>query len=211
MLKNIIQIITKQIIAQTRMEMQAMETRLSTGSKIPVGSIFAFPTNQNIEGFFLCDGSNRFAANFPLLAAMCEPFRGLGVPLDNFTVPDFRGYYLRGADNGTGRISPNNIKTITHLETTNTNTVGMILGDLVKQHAHQLEDMGHSHLYDSVIMQEGQVDSTIENNGITAAIYPGISAKSTDIVRTGISVLPYGDVMETRPKSVLVNFYIKHD
>lgn len=69
-----------------------------------VGSIKWWPTNNGFPpGFVFCDGSWYTVTEFPLLfAVLSNTFGGDGV--NNFAVPDLRGFVLVGMDEGTGRL-----------------------------------------------------------------------------------------------------------
>jgi hypothetical protein len=72
-------------------------------SRIPPGFIFAFPTNNIPVGYIKCEHQYLLIADFPdLFAAIGHTFDGDDNPdpLLYFRVPEMRGEFLRGLDNG---------------------------------------------------------------------------------------------------------------
>lgn len=75
---------------------------------VPYGAITPFAgevdaaTNYEREGWYLCDGRSLDHTKYPhLYAVLGVLFGGDGAP--DFNLPDLRGMFLRGVDNGTGR------------------------------------------------------------------------------------------------------------
>lgn len=75
-------------------------------ASLPVGSVIAFAGNethlQRLEGWFPCDGRELKNLLFPELFAAIRYANG-GDGSTSFRLPDYRGYFLRGVDQGTGR------------------------------------------------------------------------------------------------------------
>ena len=55
-----------------------------------------------VEGFLLCDGSTVSRTDFANLFAIPAAVAGFGDGLTTFEIPDLRGMFLRGFDNGRG-------------------------------------------------------------------------------------------------------------
>lgn len=83
-----------------------MSSNSQTGSSLPVGSVLAFAGNetnlQKLEGWLPCDGSELNNQAFSQLFAAIRYANG-GNGSTSFKLPDYRGYFLRGVDQGTGR------------------------------------------------------------------------------------------------------------
>ena len=73
----------------------------SGGSGVPSGTILAFGGATAPSGFLSCNGSAVSSQDYPdLFAAIGTAWGGDGAP--NFNLPDLRGQFLRGWDNGAG-------------------------------------------------------------------------------------------------------------
>jgi hypothetical protein len=203
-------------------------------SSVPVGAIFAFPVDGEVPGYLKCNGSAHLISHYPKLAALLTTFKPATLAQDKFVVPDFRGQYLRGADDAassviatTGLTDPN-----TGAATTNSKTAGIRASDSFGQHKHSVTDPTHSHgagqaahghtaffSYDQNIpvyavgvappfgMPVDAVNDITGGAGMTDMQQPQVWVHSAP---TGITVNTSGEA-ETRPKSVLVNYYIKCD
>lgn len=72
-------------------------------SRIPPGFIFTFPTNDIPVGYIKCEGQYLLKASYPDLYAVIGDSYGAFFnpdPLLYFGLPEYRGEFLRGADNG---------------------------------------------------------------------------------------------------------------
>lgn len=203
-------------------------------SSVPVGAIFAFPSDGEIVGYLKCNGSAHLIGQYPKLAELLATFKPSNLVQDKFVVPDFRGQYLRGADDASSTV----IATVgmtdpkTGTATPNSKTAGVRLNDSFGRHAHSINDPSHSHgayqgahahtaffSYDQNIpayavgvappfgMPVDTVGDVSGGTGMTDAQQPPVYINAAS---TGITVNVSGE-LETRPKSVLVNYYIKHD
>ncbi len=65
-----------------------------------VGMIAAFPIESPPPGWLECDGSSQLKASYEALHSIIGYSYGGSVA--NFNLPDYRGYFLRGWDNGAG-------------------------------------------------------------------------------------------------------------
>ena len=77
------------------------QTPDNTGN-VPVGALMAWPLNPPSLGveWLICDGSSQLVASFPALHAyLGYAYGGAGL---NFTLPDYRGEFIRGQDAGRG-------------------------------------------------------------------------------------------------------------
>ena len=76
------------------------DTVQSTSSVMPAGAILAFAMQSNPNGWIVCNGQSVSKQTFPaLFNAIGYTYGGAG---DYFNVPDLRGYFVRGWDNGRG-------------------------------------------------------------------------------------------------------------
>jgi hypothetical protein len=73
------------------------------GSVIPAGTIAPFGGGTVPEGWLLCDGSTVSRTTYSALFSAVGTVHGQGDGSSTFHLPDYRGRFLRGADNmGTG-------------------------------------------------------------------------------------------------------------
>lgn len=82
---------SQEVAAQAAIDAQQAADILAAGG-VPEGAVFAWPSGVEPTGFLECDGSTIDPAVYPKLAAV----------LTNNTLPDLRGQFVRGWDNGAG-------------------------------------------------------------------------------------------------------------
>jgi len=204
---------------------------------VPVGAVFSFFTEQEIPGYLRCNGAEYEYAKYPKLAYMLGGITPPDLGTTKFVVPDLRGHYLRGADdtttnfiNRSGLTDPRS-----NQSTTNSIAVGVRTSDQFGSHTHYVIDYGHRHdaeqeyhSHDMLVpVDTNAVGYARSTAGITENFYVetelprdvGQHCLTTNQVAarvmvegstSNISVEATGSA-ETRPKSVLVNYYIKHD
>lgn len=84
----------------TKAEIAAM---IAQASALPVGTMVAFPKAVAPPGFLEIDGSEQFIAIYPdLFAYLGTTFNTGGEAAGKFRLPESRGEFLRGWDNGRG-------------------------------------------------------------------------------------------------------------
>ncbi|OUS00763.1 hypothetical protein A9Q86_08375 [Flavobacteriales bacterium 33_180_T64] len=69
---------------------------------VPTAAIFAFPTAIAPTGYLICDGSAVSRTTYADLFAVIGVIYGNGNGSTTFNLPDYRGEFLRGFDNGAG-------------------------------------------------------------------------------------------------------------
>lgn len=69
---------------------------------IPAGAVFCFAMDTPPAGYLECDGSAVSRATYATLFAAIGTTWGVGDGSTTFNLPDFRGEFLRGWDNGKG-------------------------------------------------------------------------------------------------------------
>tara|TARA_R110000751_G_scaffold233801_2_gene334685 strand:- start:80 stop:1225 length:1146 start_codon:yes stop_codon:yes gene_type:complete len=69
---------------------------------VPTASIFAFPIETAPTGYLVCDGSAVNRATYADLFAVIGVTYGNGNGTTTFNLPDYRGQFLRGLDEGSG-------------------------------------------------------------------------------------------------------------
>ncbi len=69
---------------------------------VPTAAIFAFPASSTPPGYLVCDGSAVSRITYADLFAIIGTTYGSGDGSTTFNLPDYRGKFLRGWDNGSG-------------------------------------------------------------------------------------------------------------
>jgi microcystin-dependent protein len=154
----------------------------------PVGQVIYTASQSVPAGYLAADGSAVSRQTYAELFAAISTTFGPGNGSTTFNLPDLRGVFPRGWDNGRGLDSGR--------------TFGSYQGDLFAAHAHDITDPGHSHTfhYENV----GGSFPFHGGNGPEAYGY-----ESTQTSTTGISVNSTGGA-ETRPKNVALLACIKY-
>ncbi|MCV4343109.1 phage tail protein [Pseudomonas capsici] len=82
---------------------EEMDTLLTLGNAVPIGMMTAFPKAAIPPGFLEVDGSLQSISAYPDLAAyLGTSYNRAGDPDGYFRLPESRGEFLRGWDNGRG-------------------------------------------------------------------------------------------------------------
>jgi len=215
-----------------------------TGDVVPVGTIVAYAGDSidPPEGWLYCDGSSVSSLDYPDLYQIISTYFGDGVEdgktggagTGDFNIPDLRGMFLRGADNGTGRDPDAGARVPLYHNGATGDNVGSSQSDEIESHDHTMnhdhdpfltEGAGeHSHSGSVTvprITSTGTYDSEdgfyYYTNGVTSTNYPLNGSTSTvEDHSHQVDVPEYvGDTgntggNETRPMNVYVNFIIKY-
>lgn len=151
-----------------------------TGAVMPIGAILSYGGATAPQGWLLCDGRSYKRTDYPDLYKIISNNFGTA-SRTAFNVPDLRGRFLRGVDNGTGR-DPD-------AKSRDSSAKGSNIGDRVGS-VQQDQFRSHNHSYTKFPDGHGDIAS-------------GRHWKAQD-TRTGST-----GGSETRPKNVYVNFIIK--
>jgi microcystin-dependent protein len=184
-----------------------------------IGFIYAFPgVLEDLPGkdsiWMVCDGRSLNISGHLKLFKILGWTYGYGTDQQGrttFSIPDYRGYFLRGVDNGSNNDPDKDLRTESFNDNLSGENVGSRQKDAIQKHKHI--DSGHSHPT-TATDAGGQVDS--DNSNEKAA--PPNSPKGT--VGTGYAIL--GDPTdsgsgagnprlsnETRPLNIYVYWVIK--
>lgn len=152
----------------------------------PIGVIqsFAGAADKVPEGWMICDGSSLSRTQYPDLFNTIGTAWG-SADASSFNIPDLRGVFLRGVNNGENK-DPNALTRTAIKPGGNTgDMIGSYQSDMYKQHNHQQNHQGTGSL--------GQSQRGGGSMGVTA---------SQTYTR-------YSGGLETRPKNAYVYFIIK--
>jgi len=146
-------------------------------------------------GWLLCNGQSVSRTTYSDLFAAIETNFGSGDGATTFNVPDMRGRFLRGWDNGAGRDPDRGSRPVMTAGGNSGDNIGSIQADEIKSHWHYLG-----------VMNEPRNDLNIPDLGGTNrrrfdnTFDPATNAGST--FSSGGS--------ETRPVNAFVNYIIKY-
>jgi microcystin-dependent protein len=209
----------------------AVEARLNAAetSTVPVGSIHYFPSNKVPSGYLRLDGSTVSRSAYPKLWEFAQNSGNLALPLNakivgqfgaadgavKFTLPDFRGLFLRSWDDR-GLVDVN--RAIGSVQESQNGEHSHAIKQAA--HAHTFEPAGHSHSLQFSLVQLKQ--EKIQRGDKIVNVYDPASNSSKVILNSVVSlasgnvrsasadiqVLPKGG-SETRVKNVAVLACIK--
>jgi len=165
---------------------------VSTPAAVPAGSVFAMATSTAPSGYLECDGSAVSRSTYSALFAVTGTTFGSGDGSTTFNLPDLRGEFVRGWDNGRGVDSGRNI--------------GTSQADATAKNGLSLTDPGHEHNLKATQFggaSLGHLESNAVEGQSTGLL---TAAAETTTETTGITLS--GD-SETRPRNVAMMYVIK--
>jgi microcystin-dependent protein len=187
----------------------------------PPGTVIAFAGTVggtgNVPpppGWLLCDGSAVSRTQYANLFAAIGTNSGAGDGASTFNLPDYRGYFLRGLDQGTGNDPDAAARTAAPNGGGFGNSVGSLQAPQVQSHSHGVNDPGHSHpppagnlawLMWNHSTVAGDI-GVVPTSGGSPAV-DGIT--NIGSATTGVSIQATGG-SETRPLNAAVNYLIKY-
>lgn len=174
---------------------------------LPVGAVTAFAGalaapaasfTAPIEawGWMPCDGRTLATGQYPeLFAALGYLYGGSGA---SFSIPDYRGTFLRGADNGAGKDPDSAIRTAPD--------GGSALNDGVGSRQ-QAAMLTHEHNYQSA---PAMASPAGEGSAASSPAKPAQTSAPSDASGTLLTASTGVSQKETRPCNTAVNFLIKY-
>ena len=116
-----------------------------SGGVMPAGLVMGFAGAQAPQGWLLCDGRPVSRTQYAALFAAVGIASGSGDGATTFNLPDYRGRFLRGVDDGAGN-DPDSAKRAAPSPGANAgDAVGSLEGSAFAQHQHGMVDPGHGH------------------------------------------------------------------
>jgi microcystin-dependent protein len=163
------------------------------GSVIPTGTVQSFAGVTVPEGWLLCDGSAVSRTTYSALFEVISTLHGEGDATTTFHLPDYRGRFLRGADNmGTGAAGRDPGGRTNANAGGNVDGVGSVQEGGMESHTH-IQRYNGTNGADSGPRAAG---SAIANSATPANVYQNLTT-----VATGGT--------ETRPVNASVSWVIK--
>jgi len=155
---------------------------LYTGNANPTGSIIMWPTETPPSGYLECNGVAVSRTTYASLFTALGTRYGIGDGSTTFNLPDLRGEFIRGFDNGRG------------IDT------GRALG------SSQLDQFqGHYHAKSTAGLQGGTATLGANSGG---NIYAGSNAEIRQPTTDGVNGAPRTGT-ETRPRNIALMYCIK--
>lgn len=164
---------------------------------VPSGTVTAFAGPTPPSGYLECNGQAISRSTYATLYAAIGNYWGAGDGSTTFNVPDLRGEFLRGLDNGRG-VDPGRVLGSAQADATAVN--GMYAVSSVS-------DPGHRHSTESGVDDEGSLPYRVvtDRAGDTLQIRGQTTIALTGI---GVSTVLGGDT-ETRPYNKAMMYIIK--
>ncbi|WP_437572441.1 phage tail protein [Sorangium sp. So ce542] len=179
-----------------------------SATEVPLGTVIAFagPIEDGIpEGYLPCDGRRLKITDYRALfdAIGWTYGYGGGAPnRDYFSLPDYRGRFVRGVDGASGN-DPDVAGRVDRDGAPVGDRVGSLQGDEVRSHKHPIMDPGHLHRF----VEQAQGGPNTYDSGDERGVH-GMPQRETTQSVTGIQIDGYGG-NETRPKNVAAYFLIR--
>lgn len=200
--------------------MQAVPYARYADNGVPVGTIISFGAGSTKvpEGWLLCDGTEydgTMAQYEQLYNVLENTWGGTG---STFNVPELRGYFLRGTDNGAGNDPEAAIRSALIPGGNIGDNVGSYQVDTIKTHEHAVTGStvaagNHSHSVNGYwgggVTSSGS-DGVIRNTDGSYAGAIGSTAAAGDHSHSVTGNTDNTGGQETRPKNAYVLYIIKY-
>jgi microcystin-dependent protein len=180
-------------------ELKELQQRSRTLVAVPVGTVMAYTGDvadrQNVQalrrqGWLPCDGAEHSAADFKDLYNVIGTTFGGNKDMGRFNVPDLRGRFLRGTDQGSGNDPDASTRMPSAPGGNSGDRVGTKQDDALGSHAHTL------------YAAHGSSGGRSSGDPVALAGWPDAGHAATKAVDAAGG-------RETRPKNVAVNWIIK--
>ena len=172
---------------------------LKGGSGSPAGTILPFAGDKTKlpDGWLLCDGSEISRSDYANLFNVIGENYGYGDQSNTFNLPDLRGVFLRGQNDGSGKDPNADPRTALKPGGNTGDLVGSFQGEAIGPHNHVYTDY---YTGDSEAVISGSISSNSQaadsGDGAYLRYYNNSTKNSTG--------------SETRPKNVSVIYIIKY-
>jgi hypothetical protein len=103
---------------------------------VPAGMVDAYAGETPPAGWLVCDGREVSRADYPGLFAAIGTTHGEGDGITTFNLPDYRGRFLRGVDDGVGRDPDADSRAAANTGGNTGDAVGSVQEDMLKSHSH---------------------------------------------------------------------------
>lgn len=164
----------------------------NAAARSPTGAVTAWSTNTAPSGYLICNGAAVSRTTYAALFAVIGGTYGPGDGSTTFNLPDLRGAFVRGLDNGRGLDAGR--------------TLGSYQDSDNKSHAHGVYDPGHGHELNIVVGSSGAGGAF--GQAAPAANETPTGRGNARLAGSNISIVASGG-NESRPRNVALNYIIK--
>lgn len=183
-------------------------------SVVPAGTVIAFAGATPPSGWLLCDGSAISRSTYSALFAAISTAHGSGDGSTTFTLPDYRGRFLRGVDGSAGN-DPDTASRIAMAAGGNIgDAVGSVQGHSFQTHNHTATAASDTHSHSIVGGTTGSAGN-MQNSDCSANNNSGVTASDTHThtitvaTKAASGAKSQASANETRPINANVNYIIK--
>lgn len=154
----------------------------------PSGAILPYGGTSAPAGYLFCDGTSYLRSAYPALFTAISTAYGTADGT-HFNVPDLRGYFLRGTDNGAGRDPSSASRTAMNAGGNTADAVGSVQQNAVEDHIHGII---------------ADVDNATNGGRLRGTSNTSVSGATVTTTMQSGTPGP-----ETRPLNAYVNYIIK--
>ena len=177
----------------------------------PSGAVVAFAGVAPPANWLLCNGSAVSRMTYAALFSVIGTLHGSGDGVTTFNLPDYRGTFLRGTDNGRGEDPDRATRTAMAAGGSTGDKVGSVEGQAFLSHNHAMNDPGHLHAQNVTANPGACPGSSIIRDdwaGDVSGACAYAQGVNTVAAGTGITLGAAGG-NETRPFNANVNWIIR--
>lgn len=176
----------------------------------PVGSIIAHSTITPPDGYLYCNGQTVSRTQYAKLFAVVGTKYGQGDGSTTFHVPDLRGRFLRGVNNGSGIDPDAASRTAMNTGGATGDNVGSVQADAFQSHGHNISDPGHSHTIS--LVNQGSPTRNFTTLGTDTHVTIPTGNTNNSITNISVTTPNSGTTStETRPENANVAYMICYD
>lgn len=183
------------------------------GGIVPSGSVMAFAGTSAPTGYLNCDGSAVSRTTYSDLFAAIGITHGQGDNSTTFNLPDYRGRFLRGIDNGAGNDPDTSSRTMMATGGNTGDNIGSVQGHAFQTHNHATTENAHSHGAPSGFTNFLYGGSNGSGGGTGTVGFSSLTGTAKTNLTINNAAASGGKSQstanETRPVNAYVNFIIK--
>jgi microcystin-dependent protein len=172
-----------------------LNTAVAANIESDVGSVIAMPVNTVPTRYLECNGATISRTTYSSLFGVIGTAYGAGDGSTTFTIPDLRGEFLRGWDNGKG--------------TDSGRSIASAQAAAYQSHTHNIQSAPHNGGYHwpnlPVAGNMGYPSNNIGNNSMVFTFNEG-----ERLIPTGTLHNATSGGAETRPQNIAMMFCIKY-
>lgn len=157
---------------------------------VPTGMITAYGATAAPSGWYLCNGDSLLRTDFPALFSIVGTSFG-SADSTHFNVPDLRGTFIRGVDEGAGRDPDTSVRTAMNPGGNTGDNVGSVQNSIYGLHAHSSITDGTSAYRTQSGWASGATYDGIAKNGASPGADVGTSGSGGNETRPINAYLVY--------------------